>query len=117
VKLTQAQSLLLQSAIPVAGGVVVTIVSAGYQALTSGHVDTATIGSYLLATGLVALGQALKSYIPAHIPQELQAVKDMQDELVALIQASTQQDKQSTAPRLPVVRPATIAPPQQTNGG
>ena len=118
-KLTQAQNLLLQAAVPLIGGAIVTTATSVYQALTSGHVDANTVGSFLLATLLATLGQALKAYVPAHIPEELQALQDTQsqfrEEVLSLLQQQAapgpqilqavqqatqlqQQNKQSTQP-------------------
>lgn len=97
--LTQAQSLLLQSLIPLVAGAVVTTATTVYQAFITGHIDPNTVASFLLATFLATLGQALKAYVPAHIPQELQAVKDTQDEILSIVNGFT-------APR-PVVKPLT----------
>ena len=126
-KLTQAQSLLLQSLIPLVGGVIVTTATAGYQAFMSGHVDLQTAWNFLLATFLVSISQALRGYVPAHIPQELQALKDTQAQLLdefnqltmarPVVRATGPQPillKQPTAPTaalpafVPPARPATI---------
>ncbi len=124
-KLSQAQSLLLQSVAPLVGGALVTTATAVYQALTNGHVDANTVGSFLLATLLATLGQALKAYVPAHIPQELQALKDTQQQLLdefsnltmsrPAIRPTQPQPivlKQPTAPTAPI--PAFVPPARPT---
>lgn len=120
--LTQAQNLLLQSVAPLVGGAIVTTATAGYQAFVTGHVEMNTVGSFLLATFLVTIGQALKSYVPAHIPQELAALKDTQQQLLdelsnltmsrPVVRVTSPQPitlKQATAPTAVIpARPATI---------
>lgn len=83
--LTQAQNMLLQGLWSVIAGVVITTFTAGYQAWQSGHVNTTTIMTFLLSTFLIGLSKALEAYIPQHIPQELQALKDTQEEILQAV--------------------------------
>lgn len=131
--LTQAQNLLLQGILTLLLGVAVTALTSGYQAFISGHLDATMLASFVFNSFLIGAGNALRSYIPAHIPQELQALKDSQQqvadgqqEILSIVNGFTAPrvaiPKQPTAPTgvvptfTPPARPATAqtqaAPPQ-----
>lgn len=116
--LTQAQNMLVQGLWSVIAGVIITTITAGYQAWMTGHVDITTIATFLLSTFLVGLSKALEAYIPQHIPQELQAVQDTQQEILSIVNGFTVPraaiPKQPTGPTAvvpaftPPARPATV---------
>lgn len=81
VNLTQAQSVLLQGLLTLFLGVVATALTSGYQAFVSGHIDASMLTQFVFNSILIGVGNALRAYIPAHIPQELQALKDTQQQV------------------------------------
>jgi hypothetical protein len=101
-KLSQAQALCLQGLVIILAGAITAALTAGYQELTTGHVDQNTLVAFLFSSFLVALGKALAAYIPAHIPEALQAVQDTQQEIIQLLH----QQQNATVPM-----PVPAAPP------
>ncbi len=78
ITLTQAQSILVHAAVALISGAALTALTAGYQAALTGHLD-ATLPLFIFNTFLVALVNAARAYIPAHVPEELAAMKDTQE--------------------------------------
>lgn len=125
--LTQAQSLLLQGLLTLVLGAVATALTTGYQAFVSGQVSTPMLASFVFNSILIGVGKALSAYIPAHIPQELQAVKDtlqlqaaQQQEILSIVNGFTAPrpavSKQPTAPTSVVPTPPPPAPKADLGG-
>ena len=81
-KLSQAQSLLLQGILPLLGGALTSAVVAGFQLAFQGHLDATTFYVFILSSFWNGVIKAFAAYIPAHIPVELQAVQDTQAQLL-----------------------------------
>lgn len=105
---TEDEKLLMNAGLSMVGGVIVGTIQGTYQYLTQGgNVTFGSAVSFAVAGFAALLGVALRAYVPAHAQQEIQAGKDLIQQLQeALHLAATAQPAM-----LPSLQQAPVAVP------
>lgn len=101
-KLTQPQQLVLAAIGSLVISAAGTAITALDQAYTGGNVNVSSLIVTALSVFTTAFGTALYRYVPLHITDELQALKDTVEELRGIV--------------IPHVNTTPPQPPTQNNG-
>ena len=114
IKITDAQNLLLQFVLSAGGAAVLAFITAVVQYITQhGVYSIATALSVGLAAFLYSFGNSLKNFVPSHVSQEMQALKDAQVQAETLLASIQMQNKSVSQPvvQAPVQPSQTISSP------
>lgn len=87
IKLTQNQQLIVNALLSMLGSAFIGAAQAAYQYMTQhGTINIAQVLTIFVGALWVLLSTAFISYVPSHIQQELEALRELQAQVVAPVQ-------------------------------
>lgn len=117
IKLSPAQRLLVMALLSMLASAVMAAFTAAYQQYQIGNVSVGVLINVFLAMFVSIFSTALYHYVPQHIQDELQALRDMVTQYRSIqlpIQAPTQSPLVVIHAQAPVVAPTTPVAPSNS---